>query len=73
MRQVKVSLQLFAMQFVGINPIECRVLDVKWRSGKLLLPKDHAAVDIVEQLVVSLRLVWESAVIKKHVPSAFRS
>jgi hypothetical protein len=49
---IKVSPELFPVQLVGTFPVEFQINNVYWWGGEFLLPKDHAAVNIVQKLIV---------------------
>ncbi len=65
--QIKFLLQALAMLIFGIHKVENRVVLVKNRGIKLLLPKNNTAVNIMKEMVISIQFVREAAVVVKDI------
>ena len=55
------------MELLRVRKVECWVVHVNRRRGMLLLTEDGATVDIMQEIIVVVRLVWVSAIVVKHI------
>ncbi len=65
--QLKFLLQALAMLVFGIHKVKNQVVLVKNRGIKFLLPEKNTAINIMKEMVISIRFVREAAVIVKVI------
>jgi hypothetical protein len=68
---VKFGPKFLPMKFLGINVIECGIVNIERRRGEFCTSKNGTAVNIVQKMIVVIQLVGETPIVVEDIARLF--